>query len=91
MCMYVTPDAVETTAYWDTEARQEQTGKKKTAQNFYSIFWTIKCAVSSAPLGFFSGKKRKETFSHTTSGRWQSWEVEHGLVEPPRGQKGIAP
>ena len=46
--MYVMPDAVETTAYWDTGARQEQNRKekkKKNAQNFYSIFWTIKCSV----------------------------------------------
>lgn len=81
--MYVTPDAVETTAYWDTEARQKQNWKeKKNAQNFYSIFWTIKCACIQRALGFFSGKKRKGDVSATTSGRWQSWGGNTGLVEP---------
>ena len=30
----------------------------------------------------FSGKKRKGDVSATTSGRWQSWSGNTGLVEP---------
>ena len=87
-CMYVMPDAVETTAYWDTGARQEQNRKekkKKNAQNFYSIFGTIKWACIQRALVFFSGKKRKGDVSATASGRWQTWGGNTGLVEPSQG------
>lgn len=57
----------------------------KNAQNFYSIFWTIKWACIQRALVFFSGKKRKGDVSATTSGSWQSWGGNTGLVEPSQG------
>ena len=59
--------------------------KKKKAQNFYSIFWTIKWACIQRALVFFSGKKRKGDVSATASGRWQTWGGNTGLVEPSQG------
>lgn len=64
--MYVTPDAVETTAYWDTEARQKQNWKeKKKRPEFLQYFLDYKMRVyPGRPWIFFGEEAQRRRLSH---------------------------
>ena len=67
-CMYVMPDAVETTAYWDTGARQEQNRKekKKKSPEFLQYFLDYKMGVYPArPCIFFGEETQGRRLSHS--------------------------
>lgn len=87
--MYVTPDAVRQLLTGTQKQDRSKTGKKKPPR-ILQYFLDYKMRVYPAPPLDFFGKKRKETSQ--PHNLWQVAELgRERVVEPPRGQKGIAP